>query len=271
MLDIVPLNRDERFWTATVLPALVLGDQLERFSEFVDFLAKEASVTPVHKASGFAIAEFSRKKSNGVTRFGVPLRKTKGDATPDLILVVRSPRPIVFGIEAKMFEPVTSVPWQLKQQREHCLEPIAENLEAVTKAKATIISVALVPESHLAALRAQRSAVISWTAILELGPGLGFYRDLLKTAVDQYEHMATFKARYHEGHMHGKDIRDRVAKGDFPPKWIGAQKGRGGNYDTLSRGTWDRTSFTVNWSAQARPSRKWYTPSEFLDLAQTAT
>src|SRR5690348_17967111 len=107
--NFIPLNREERFWTATVFPALVVGDRLERLTQLLRLLHERAGLPEPPVQDAVFITEFSRKKSNNHA-VGPTLATSGPEATPDLLIATIGPTPAVYGIEAKMFDAVWSVP-----------------------------------------------------------------------------------------------------------------------------------------------------------------
>lgn len=189
ILGNLPLNREERFWTATVLPALVAGDDFTRIGHFVNLLRDAVKLPalqpPCEYPHAILLSEYDRRKSDRYANTAKGMA-----ATPDLIVVVHGNDPMIFGIEAKMFDNPSSVAWQLKCQGDHCLSWVAEVLRADrSEPPYAQLGIALVPDQEAQGLRNQGVPTITWTNVLNLGPGKGFYHDLLTEAIASYPNL----------------------------------------------------------------------------------
>lgn len=269
----LPLNREERFWTATVFPSITAGAEMERVGRLVSLIRKnsglDASQKEVEYPDACVLTEYSRYKSNRDYVVGTRLRHTMKEATPDILVLTIKPEPAVYGIEAKMFEPVASVPWQLHLQREHCLLPIAENMRADLGAVRTV-SMALVPTPRARAMHAQGVHALTWDDVLQIGNRTGFYSELLAVAIRKYEDLASNEARTYEGGLTGAKIVEESDNPERAPRWVGAAPGPRGNLRTLATEEWRTTVFRVNWTAAVRPSRNWMSLTDFLDATGSA-
>lgn len=263
---LLPLNREERFWTATVFPALAVGSELERLPQLVELLHLRAGLPKPTESIGypdaFVLTEYSIQKSWTHTEIAA----SDGYATPDILLIVTGKNPAVFTIEAKMFDSIESIAWQLVQQELYCATPIAEKMEEVLGSEhVPHYMFALVPEPRADAARAQGLHVMSWTDVLALGPGEGYFHDMLGRAIAQYDQLTSKTARTHEGGLKGNEIVRRAATNDNPPHWIGAGPGRRGNRRHLESGDWGNRTFVVNWTSEGAPAtRNWMKLDQFL-------
>lgn len=265
----VPLNREERFWTATVLPALAVGSDLSGLGAFVQLLRKESDLPPESHVPAYPkalfLTEFSRLKSAGHYAIGASLTHTDREVTPDALVITLGATPTIYGIEAKMFDTIYSVEWQLSQQKEHCIDPLARDMAARLRTEVDVRMLALIPEQHRKAAQAQGIHTITWSDILALGPGTGYYHDLLSLAIESYDKLIDHKARFVEGGMSGELIVEIFSHGPAtPPCWVGAAKGPRGKRSSLELGEWKKTMFMVNWSSTERPSRNWMSLRDFL-------
>jgi hypothetical protein len=270
LLDLtVPLNREERFWTATVLPALAVGSDLSGLGNFVQLLRKESDLPPESHVPTYPkalfLTEFSRLKSAGHYTIGASLTHTDREVTPDVLVITLGATPTIYGIEAKMFDTISSVEWQLSQQKEHCVDPLARDVAAQVGAEVDVRMLALIPEQHLKATRARGIHTITWSDILALGPGTGYYHDLLSLAIESYDKLIDHKARFTEGGMTGERIVEMWSHGTAtPPRWVGAGKGPRGKRSSLILDGWKKTEFVVNWSSTDKPSRNWMSLDDFI-------
>lgn len=102
----LPLNRKERQYTGTVLPALLSGEGLSHLSTFTGLLgypgvqvAATADDCSVLFFTEYGISESAIGPA--AERFeGMPT----GRDTPDVVILCTRPEPVLFAIEAKMYD-----------------------------------------------------------------------------------------------------------------------------------------------------------------------
>ncbi|NLT50019.1 MAG: hypothetical protein GXX85_03780 [Ignavibacteria bacterium] len=105
---IMPLNRKERFYTGSVLPAIICYNNfryINRFFELVDGFDNKLQINPNADNNNILIqTEYSFKESLVEPYF---IKKFEGDYetkdTPDLVILITEPEYFLFVGEAKMF------------------------------------------------------------------------------------------------------------------------------------------------------------------------
>lgn len=271
----MPLNVEERFWTATVLPALVAAPNLEPLGGLLKLMRERAGVSEPGEAYDpsrvIFFTEFDRRKSNG-KGCGRDLSDTSRNATPDVVIVELGADPLIYGIEGKMAGCVNSLRWQRLQQTRFVLNGLRRDLETESgKPVAAPIHVALVPEERQPALKGQRVPVISWTEILHLTklPPDDYFVQCLTLMTQRYSTIASAKAKTWEGEYTGRQLKWLARRDpEFRPRFVGIGQGaRGERFsDLIASGGWKRYHFQANWTADwgASPNGNWISYDEFL-------
>ncbi len=103
----LPFNRKERFFTGTVLPAIVTGDNFSHLGRLLELCGLTPS--PVH-ADGVALVQFFTEY--GFTESLVKTRAAserfpgspRGKDTPDLMVYTSAPPARLLAIEAKVYD-----------------------------------------------------------------------------------------------------------------------------------------------------------------------
>jgi hypothetical protein len=102
----LPLNRKERFYTATILPALVCSQSFAHFHLLADALNVDVDVR-IHAddCTVLFFTEYSLIESLvGNAAALCPELATLPKDTPDVVVLVTEPHPVLIAIEAKMFD-----------------------------------------------------------------------------------------------------------------------------------------------------------------------
>ncbi len=88
----LPLNRKERFYTATVLPSLLLHDGISNFYRFLRQIRNfSADINEENAGDSFLFyTEYNLKESAGKKSVGAEISVSSGD-TPDVIIEVLKP------------------------------------------------------------------------------------------------------------------------------------------------------------------------------------
>lgn len=273
----MPLNVEERFWTATVLPALFAVPNLEPLGPLLKLMRERAGVPEskreYHASQALFFTEFDRRKSNGKD-CGLKLSVTTVNATPDIVIVELGEIPTVYGIEAKVAGCVNSIRWQRRQQTRFVLNGLRRDIERATGKQARHpIHVALVPKPRMRAMEAQCIPAMSWSELLDLTqrPDDDYFVECLRLMIDRYEHIAEDRAKLWEGEYTGRQLK-WLARRDvqFRPAYVGVgQVSRGTRWrDLIASGAWKREHFQANWSwdSGSPPSANWIRYDEFLRL-----
>jgi hypothetical protein len=195
--DRLPLNRKERFYTGTVLPGIICSDSLQAFFRLLGWHDVVGALAPdstnVQIFSEYDLRDAIRGDPRSpwkhllVQMDGEPL--LSGD-TPDLVVLVERPKPLIVAIEAKLFSSDTAkdVVGQIDRQRRY----VVDHLKTIV-ADCQTLQVALVPSSLGARVGAligdsQACRTLTWEAVLKAyadKPAASYWVALLRYALSR--------------------------------------------------------------------------------------
>ena len=143
--DRLPLNRKERYYTATVLPGIVCSDGLARFLKLLERPNVVADLTSAATNVQFFTEYDLRDAIRG--RQDSPheeLRQCLSGDSPDLVILIEASLPLLLVVEAKLFSATTTgdIVSQIGRQKKFVVEPLKRIIGACDA-----IQVALVPQS----------------------------------------------------------------------------------------------------------------------------
>ena len=276
--ETLPLNRKEKFFTGTVLPALVGADDLAHLSRLGDLVGASDLDVRVERDdctvvffTEYGIAESA--VGHAKERFtGLPTSKD----TPDVVILVTRPRPVLIAIEAKMYSrPGGSALLKQLDAQATLLVPLCERLaEWLGVPHVDLKHVALLPNAQAVKLPTFPYSIITWeqlrAAFRDVAPH--YWLAMLDEALDRFENLVAKPIAYDETSMTGSDIRDHYLAGDMPY----AAMGRGGGglasdrlRADIDEGTWRETSYQV--AAQAPlNNHNWFAIADFIERLRVA-
>jgi len=142
----LPINRKERFYTGTVLPAMLFHKGLSNFYHFLkEINGFPEEVNEQTTGDNFLFyTEYNLKESAGGRNVGRKI-STKTNDTPDVIIEILKPKRAFIIIEAKMFHNVSRLDLigQMNKQSEAVIEPLRKTFQLEGS---QIFHIALVPE-----------------------------------------------------------------------------------------------------------------------------
>jgi hypothetical protein len=266
----LPLNRKERFYTGTVLPGIVCADfaHLNRLTALMGHPDVDTSGDPAHIGlvffTEYGIAESAYGPA--AARFaGLPTARD----TPDVVFLTLRPSPVLFALEAKMYDRPGGgeLRHQLDLQRE-LLDPLAVRL-------AKWLDVDEVPVAHRALLPAAQRGLhldphqaITWEQVHEAYADIApaYWLQMLAEALDRYEDLVTRAIANDDARMTGEEIVAGYQAGRRPYTAMGRSLGLSGAplQADLETGAWRHTAYQV---AVADPgNRNWFSVEAFVEL-----
>jgi hypothetical protein len=144
----LPLTRKERFYTGTVLPALLFHNGLSNFYHFlkeINGFPKEVNEQTTGDKFLF-YTEYNLKQSAGTTKNVGRKILTETNDTPDVIIeMLKPPKRVFVIIEAKMFRSIyqSSLSSQMSKQKAAVIEPLRKAFQLEDN---DIFHIALVPK-----------------------------------------------------------------------------------------------------------------------------
>lgn len=218
----LPINRKERYYTGTVLPALLCANSMRHLHRLTDHLGLGrlhvrtepgdctveffTEYSPVESAVGKAKADFAG------------LEGTTKD-TPDVVILVTKPEPALIALEAKMFDrpSLKSMQQQLDAQRVQ-LEILAIDLaKRLNSPGVEMVHRALLPQSLAKAFEDMgglRVPVVEWEWVRDNYADVDqdYFHAVLDHALTHYDQLKSKYSGNHQGEVRG----DRLVNASSP-------------------------------------------------------
>jgi hypothetical protein len=222
----LPLNRKEKFYTGTVLPALLFHNGLNNFYSFlqqVDGFPTE--INEVEKKDNFLFyTEYNLKQSAGNKKNVGRKIPTETNDTPDVVIEILEPKRVFIIIEAKMFRNIyqSSLNRQMSNQKKAVIGPLRKSFQL---GENQIFHIALV--SRKSGLKdGVDYQVINWEFFIDneaLNVKDNQFYNYLRFALDNYENLLENKSGKSEDYKTIKEIyRNGKNNGNW---WVGRKGG----------------------------------------------
>lgn len=270
----LPLNRKERFYTGTVLPALLFHRGLRNLYAFLR-LIRGFPETANERTTGDSFlfyTEYNLKQSAGARNVGRKMDITSND-TPDLLILALKPEPVLVAIEGKVFAATSrgDMDHQMWRQADIVLHPFARECGL---SENSVFHVALVPEK-LGLADTPSYQVLNWEVFLRIDlfdvTDNHFY-PYLQFALQNYERLVSVRSgapQTAQGKQTGEQIVKAVQAGN--PVWVGRNGGEQAIRADVARGRWQSREYWVN---QAKPPKgrpgNWLPGQRFLELVESS-
>lgn len=266
LLDVVPINRKEKYYTATVLPMIVCKDGIKSVSNIFELAKFDVGdiFAKVDYEDIIFYTEYNLKDScvgcldgsfgnslDGVGRFSVP----------DVLVGVKAKKKIyLLAVEAKMFQKTSfqELENQLKTQMDTTITPFAKCLERYCgpSVKVVVKQCALLPEQMIEfnsrrCLEKPGFETISWQDILSIyskNVSSYFYR-MLQKALQEYDSKVSRKSLdITVSKMSGNEFFVKFNEEAFPYQFAGIGGGINGKRfkDLLRDGSWKDLKFSFS-------------------------
>lgn len=266
----LPLNRKERFYTATVLPSLLFNGGLSNLYRFL------------HQIPGFPIevdeqsckdqflfyTEYNLKESAGKKNVGIEIYTATRD-TPDIIIQILKPVKIFVVIEAKMFANVTQNNFskQMKAQKTAVIEVLKQKYP-----ESSMLHVALVPKKlHFVDYSDAEYKIINWELLIDdanFNVRDNYFYPYLQFALKNYDKLVSSqwgRATTIQTNYAGIDIYldGKSAK----TLWVGRRGGRKVIANDIKKGSWKRKLYGTN-KEKPKDGREgnWLSSMEFAEM-----
>lgn len=281
-LSELPLNRKERFYTGTILPALLFHNGLNNFYTFLQEIKDfPPEVNEEETKDNFLFyTEYNLKQSAGEKKNVGRIIPTETNETPDVVIEILKPKKVFIIIEAKMFHNVSqsSLSSQISKQRKAVIEPLKDALKLEEN---QVFHVALVPkESKLKPGKYYN--VIYWEFFIDneklnfndsekLNLQNKYFYNYLKFALDNYKELVAKKSGQAEPVETGAEVYQRGSTGES--FWVGRGKkkgniasGKDGIIEEIKSNRWYRAKYPVNFTSREPPTKNWISVKEFIEL-----
>ena len=259
-LERLPENRDERFWSATVLPALIAGDNFGELEPFLELVrtacGDERAVPPLNARAVRFETEYSLRKA---TR-GDPL--VPGD-TPD-ILIVDHAQSGMYCVEVKMFDAFTASGLRLQIERQKEVLKIINERYGPFKRQ---YHVALIPEGRKTLIRGADVPYVTWEAVLEQykESSATYFVMRLQDALLNWEKLKSKRDRRDVQYMTGEELCDVHDSVETKPCWVGRNGGLDGKLfkADIENRDWSVQRYEVDFERDGPKNRNWFPYEDF--------
>jgi hypothetical protein len=276
--NLLPLNRKERFYTGSVLPAIICYGNfkyIDRFFNLIPNFNLNLEIKPDVKNNNILFqTEYSFKESLVEKHFK---EKFTGDFetkdTPDLVILITEPELVLIVGEAKMFSSVNpgDINTQMKNQ-EWFIEAVKNGLNIKNE---NCFHFALLPQKLIPGKASLNYPVVFWEEIISSYNEIladDYFLNVLRVAVDKFDDLRS--QRNGDAISFGKNM-DFKLSGDKILEmhnngesfWVGRSKGRfGDKFKTdILTGGWKDFEYEINKTSKSVPNRNWFSSSQFVN------
>lgn len=264
LVEQLPFNRKERFFTATIFPSILLNGDRSNLYAFLDLIEGfPTGFTRDSVGDSFLFyTEYMLKQAAGT------IDALSGD-TPDALIYFAAPQRALVSIEAKMFERTGQgdLDDQIRGQLQNVLTPIMREKQLTAD---EVFQIGLVPEG--AAVRSTSAyQVLHWDTLLDENRfrlADCYFAHFLRYALNNY---ATFlssssgKASTVEGMWPGARVLEEARAGrDF---WVGTQGGEKRTVKDIEQNSWEKKLYNISAKKPLKGrAGNWFHAQRFLAL-----
>lgn len=244
----LPINRKERFYTGTVLPALLFHRGLRNLFQFFRLIKGFPSeITQDTTGDSFLFyTEYNLRQSAGSRNVGRAIQADSND-TPDVLIFVLRPVQALVAVEAKVFSRASQsdLDRQMSRQRQVVLSPLREHFRL---ADTQIFHVALVPQQLK--LTPTDYQVLNWETLLDerrFSVADNHFSNYLRFALDNYGKLVSALSGFPTtatDKWTGQQIEAAARRGE--PVWIGLKGGETTLARDIEDGRWPAKLYFVN-------------------------
>lgn len=272
----LPLNRKERYYTGTVLPAIACADHFAHLHRLTRLLPGIGELD-VRVSPDDCTVLFFTEYGLGESVFDQRARErfeglALGKDTPDVVVLVTEPAPVLIALEAKFYDRPSKpdLLHQLRAQAE-LLQPLASRLGEKLGQPVTLAHAALLPKPLAYAVGDLGIPTITWEDFRETFRDVAppYFDAILSTAIDRYPDLVSKWAGYQDAEVLGATLLQRHLDGDLIYPWMGRGGGLFGSRvaDDVETGAW-RT-----WRYQCAKNEvpgnpNWFAVTDFVALLQ---
>lgn len=276
----LPLNRKERYYTGTVLPALLCADSMRH----LDRLGRSdlLNLGPMHvrddpmDCTVLFFTEYSLIESAiGPIGAKFPGMAALAKDTPDVVVLVTEPEPVLIALEAKMYDRPSKADLlkQLAAQKAQ-LDQLCTHLAAHLEVpRVRLAHWALLPEKLKNAMPDLGTPIVTWEQILAAYADVDqrYFHAVLATALRRYDDLVSKWAGYQDAELAGAKLVTRWLAGDSTWPHMGAAGGLTG--DRLSKaiadGSWATREFQCR-HQELPGNNNWFTVEAFIQALASA-
>ena len=268
----LPLNRKERFFTATVLPMLICADSFKHFGRLTEMvglgsLAVDASAegANIQFFTEYGFVESLAGTGDAAKRFSYA--PTKRDTPDVLIFLATEPRALI-AIEGKMYDRTTAA--ELKGQlaaQAAIVDYLADSLRVEPQ---RVSHVALLPQNLATTFGDLKPfKVLTWEQVLngyaDVGPA--YFVETLRLALARFDELAGKDSTYRanaEVLLSGTEIVKHHRNNTLRTPWMGRRGGLSGPAlaDDIKSGEWRERQYECSSTKVENPN--WFAVADFV-------
>lgn len=277
---IIPINRKERFYTATVLPQLICSDNfnnLKLFFELIPNFPTGIQINPnVDNNNILFLTEYSLKEALVEDHFKKLYSgdyKTK--ETPDVVILITEPKYYLILVEAKMYSSSSAAELNEQMNRQRWIVDAFK--AALNVDERDVYHVGLVPKQLITNKNSvQNYHIIYWEEIINKYENImsnNYFFNVLKIAINKFDDLTSKNngsiqsfRQNNEGMLTGEQIVELHTGGE--KFWIGRNLGLYGILLAKDKetGGWIQNKYEVNFSSEYPPNRNWFSSSDFVQF-----
>lgn len=262
----LPLNRKERFYTGTVLPAIVAGDRLADLHRLLDLCGLgEVEVTDLDDVQFFTEYSFAESVFSETDRRRFARRPNNAD-TPDVVIRGSG---WLLAIEAKMFHRPNVASLNEQHARQSVL---VDYWAARLGAHPDLVRhVLLLPRALAASAASTQVTVITWEQVLEVynDTVASYWTGVLREALSRYPDLASKDSTWGQNaqqRLTGLQILAAWQTSDPAVAWIGRMGGAVGAQlgNDVRTGAWQTHAYEVRDSRPDGAAGNWFRVQDFI-------
>lgn len=272
----LPLNRKEKFYTATILPQIVCSDNFRNFRMFLDLIPnipQKLVILPDATTNNILFqSEYSLKESLFEEHHkSVFSGNYETKDTPDLVILITEPTPVLIVIEAKMFSSASTsdINKQLSSQKW-----VVDELSKVHNLPSDrIFHLAIVPEQMVPQEASITEEVIYWEQIVKKYEDIlkgNYFLETLRIALKKYNLLRaqsggqTYRKNMDEL-LSGQEILKKHERGEH--FIVGRSGGLLGNKlaTDIETGSWKNFSYEVKYGTNKPINNNWFSVADFYN------
>jgi len=274
---IMPLNRKERFFTGTVLPAIICYNKfkyINRFFELIDGFDHELQIISEANNNNILIqTEYSFKESLVESHFIEKFAgKYETKDTPDLVILITEPEYILFVGEAKMFSSANpgDINTQMNNQR-WFIDALQKGLNI---RETNCFHFTLLPEKLIPAKTSINYPVVFWEEIINAYSDImdnDYFLNVLRMAIKKFD---TLRSKYSSNSISfGKNMDSKLSgekicelHSEGKKFWVGRFGGKDGQKfkSDIDNGNWKNFEYEININSKFAPNANWFSSDEFM-------
>ena len=276
----LPLNRKERYYTGTVLPALLCADSMKYLArlggpDLLNLEGLQVRADP-DDCNVLFFTEYSLIESAiGAAADRFPGMAGLAKDTPDVVILITEPVPVLIALEAKMYDR-PSRPDLVKQltAQKFQLTQLCGHLALQLKVEQVALAHwALLPAKLADSMPDLGTPIVTWEQIRDAYADVDqrYFHSVLSSALERYDQLVSKWVGYQQGDLAGAKLVERALAADTTWPYMGAQGGLAGQRvaGAIAQGTWATTVYQCRHDPLPDKTN-WFTVAAFIEVLRSA-